>query len=126
MTDNPPVHLRTPEEMSPEERAKLEQLLDSGITELPDNQVKGFLGEKAPDMRQVEEFEPDLNAGILQENDMGVIWLVIILMYLLVFTIPVAYALLWLSKGIPRKTKLIASAVGAAGIALVALRFLWR
>ena len=125
MSQDPPVKLRTPEEMSPEERERLERLLDSGITELPDNQLKGFLGEKAPDMRKIEEFAPDLNAGILQENDMGVVWLVIVLAYLLVFTIPVAYVVLWRSKGIPRKTKWIASAIGAAGIVLVALRFLW-
>jgi len=119
MAQNAPKHLRTPEEMSPEEREKLERMLDSGITELPPNQVKGFLGEKAPDMRKVEDFEPDLNAGILQENDLGVIWLLIILAYLLFF--PVAYVVLWRSKVIPHKSKVVVSVVGAVGIALVTL-----
>jgi|GEM_PF-1805805 len=113
------VHLRSPEELSPQEQADLERALDSGVTELPPNHPKGLLGEKGPDLRKVEDFAPDLNAGLLQENDPGVIWLWIVLAYLLFF--PLAYVVLWRSKTIPPKTKRIASAVGAAVIALLAI-----
>jgi uncharacterized protein YecE (DUF72 family) len=34
MPERPPVHLRTPDELSPEERAQFERALDSGVTEL--------------------------------------------------------------------------------------------
>jgi hypothetical protein len=122
MADLPPVHLRTPDEMTPDERLQLEKALDSGVTELPPNQLKGFLGEKGPDMRQPEDFTPDLNAGLLQENDPGVMWLVIILAYLLLF--PIAYVVLWRSKFITRRTKWVVSVIGAAGIAFVAARII--
>ena len=41
MAEKEPVHLRTPDELSPEERAEFERALDSGVTELPPNQPKG-------------------------------------------------------------------------------------
>lgn len=122
MAEDTPTHLRTPDELSPEERAQLERALDSGMTELPPNELKGFLGERPPDMRKADDFAPDLSAGISQENDAGVMWLVIVLAYLLFF--PVAYVVLWRSRNIPRRTKWILSAGGAAGIAFVALRLL--
>lgn len=122
MGPEPPIHLRTPEELTPEEREQLERALDSGVRELPPNELKGFLGEKGPDMRKAEDYAPDLNAGLLQENDPGIIWLAIVLAYLLFF--PLGYVLLWRSTFIPRKTKWIASLVGAAGIALVSLKLL--
>lgn len=119
MADDIRAHLRTPEELSPEEQAKLEAALGSGMSELPPNQLKGFLGERGPDMRKVDDFAPDLNAGILQENDEGVVWLAIMLAYLLFF--PIAYVLLWRSRHISRTSKWIASTVGAVGVAVVAL-----
>jgi len=122
MAAKPPIHLRTPDELSPEERAQLERALDSGVTELPPNQPRGMLGEKGIDVRKVEDFTPDLNAGIVQENDPGVMWLGIVLSYLLFF--PLAYFLLWRSKHISTRAKWIASAVGAAGIILVLLRLI--
>ena len=124
MPDTPRVHLRTPDELTPEERAQFDRALDSGVTELPPNHPKGLLGEKGIDVRKVEDYTPDLNAGLLQENDPGIVWLVVVLAYLLVITIPIAYVVLWRSKYIPIKTKWIASAIGAAGIALVVLRLL--
>ena len=123
MPEKPPVHLRTPEELSPEERAQLERALDSGVTELPQSHPKGLLGERGIDVRKVDDFAPDVNAtGIAQENDPGVKWLVIVLAYLLFF--PLGYLLLWHSKHISLRAKWIASGVGAAGVALVALRLL--
>ncbi len=122
MSEKPPVHLRTPDELTPEERAQFERAMDSGITELPPSQPKGMLGEKGIDVRKVEDFTPDLNAGILQENDPNVMWLVIVLSYFLFF--PAAYVLLWRSKYISVRAKWIASGVGAVGIVLVLLRVL--
>jgi hypothetical protein len=120
MPEKPSVHLRTPDELTPAEHAQFERAMDSGITELPPNQPKGMLGEKGIDVRKVEDYTPDLNAGILQENDPNVKWLVIVLSYLLFF--PIAYVLLWRSKYISPRAKWIASGVGAAGIVFVLLR----
>jgi hypothetical protein len=122
MSEKEPVRLRTPDELSPEEREEFERSLDSGMTELPPNQPKGILGEKGMDVRKVDTFEPGIDGGIVQENDPGIIWLVIILAYLLFF--PIAYIVLWRSKSIPIKTKWIASGVGAVGIAVVTMRLL--
>ncbi len=121
MADKGEVRLRSADELTPEERLELDRQLDSGVTELPPNQPKGILGERGIDVRRVDTFEPDLNAGILQENDPGVMWLWIVLAYLLFF--PVAYVLLWRSTYIPRRTKLLVSVVGAVGIAAFVLRF---
>ena len=93
---------------------QLERALKSPITELPDNQPKGWLGEKNPDFRKADTFEPDLNAGLLQENDMGVIWLAVVLGYL-VFFVP-GFVILWTSKRVPIKTKIVASVAMVAGV----------
>jgi hypothetical protein len=97
--------------------AELERALDSGITELPENQPKGILGEKGADLRKVEDFTPDLNAGLSQENDMPVLWMGIMLAYLVFF--PAAYVIMWMSERIPFRTKVIASVVGALGIVVL-------
>jgi hypothetical protein len=122
MADKPTLRLRTPDELTAKERAEFERALDSGVTELPPNQPKGLLGEKGIDVRKVEDFTPDLNAGLLQENDLHITWLWIVLTYLLFF--PVAYVILWRSKAIGIRTKMIASAIGAAGVALVTVRLM--
>ena len=100
-----------------EREAALDRALDSGMTELPPNQVKGLLGEKGPDLRKVDEFTPDLNSGISQEVDLPVVWVGILLAYLLLF--PLAYVLLWRSKHISRRGKIISSVVGAVGVVAV-------
>ncbi len=105
------IHLRSPEELSPEERAELERALDSGVTELPPNEVKGFLGEKGMNLRKAEEYSPDLNAGLLQENDEGVHGLAIVLAFLIFF--PIGYAMLWRDKHISQRRKLVTSVVVA-------------
>lgn len=95
-------------------REELERALEHRMTELPENKPKGLLGETGFNIRKVDEFEPDLNAGISQELDTPVVWLSIVLGYL-VFFVP-GFAILWLSKRIPIRTKLIVSAVGVAGM----------
>lgn len=102
------------------DKEELEAALDEGeLAELPPNQPKGILGEKGFDLYKVDEFEPDLNAGISQENDLPVVWLGIILTYLLFF--PLAYWMLWRSTLFSRRAKVVTSIVGAAGIAVVLL-----
>lgn len=87
--------------------------------ELPPNRPPGMLGEPGLNVMKTDSFEPDgLNAGLLQESTWETRWLTIVLAYLLFF--PVAFALVWLSKRIPRRAKIIATAAMLAGIVAVA------
>jgi hypothetical protein len=112
MGDDTPTRFRSSDELSPEERAEFDRALDSGVTELPPNEVKGILGEYGMDVRKVEDFSPDLNAGLSQEYDPGLQSLVIVLAFLIFF--PVGYVLLWRDKHLTRRTKWITSVVVAA------------
>jgi hypothetical protein len=100
---------------------QLDRELSKGeLDELPPNQVKGLLGEKNPKLKVVDSFEPDLSAGVSQEMDLPVVWMGIVLAYLVFF--PLAYVILWRTKLITQRNKIIVSAVGAAGIAYVVFR----
>ena len=100
---------------------ELDRELSKGeLDELPPNQVKGLLGEKNPKLKAVDSFEPDLNAGVSQEMDLPVVWMAIVLAYLVFF--PVAYVLLWRTKYITHRNKIIVSVVGGIGIAFVTYR----
>jgi hypothetical protein len=102
---------------------ELDRALSRGeLDELPPNQVKGLLGEKNPKLKVVDSFAPDLNAGVSQEIDLPVVWMGIVLAYLVFF--PLAYVLLWRTKYITHRDKIIVSAVGAAGIAYVLYRMI--
>jgi len=104
----------------PRKTELLDEALSKGeLDELPQNQPKGILGEKGFDLYKVDEFEPDLNAGISQENDLPVVWLAIIVAYLLFF--PLAYWLLWRTPLISHRYKVVASIVGAVGVVFVAM-----
>jgi hypothetical protein len=115
-------------ELTDEQRRAREEELDRelsrGERELPENQVKGLLGERNPSLEKVDDFAPDLNAGISQENDSPVEWLVIILAYLIFF--PVGYFLLWRSPHYSRRSKVFWSVVGAAGIAFIVYQAMHR
>ena len=104
-------------ELTKEER--LEAALRSPMTELPENQPKGMLGETGIDVRKAEDFTPDLNAGLSQENDMPVVWMAVVLGYL-IFFVP-GFMILWASKRIPIRTKVVASVVMVAGV----IAFAW-
>ena len=103
------------------EDPELSRALDGGLDSLPPNQPRGLLGETNPDIYAEEDFTPDLNAGISQENDMPVLWLAIILGYCILF-VP-GFVILWLSKSVPIRTKRIATAVGLLGV--IGFVFLW-
>jgi hypothetical protein len=104
---------RSIDELTPEEREVYERELDSGVTELPPNHIKGWLGEKGPDLRRPDDLTPDLNAGLSQEDDAPVRALVLVLAYLVFF--PLAFVLLWRSR-YSRRYKLIITAIMLAGI----------
>ncbi len=89
------------------------------LPELPANQPKGLLGGRGLNLYAVDTFEPDLNAGISQEDDLPVQWMGILLAYLLFF--PLAYWLLWRSSVFTRRAKMVTSAVGAVGVGVVML-----
>lgn len=103
---------------------ELEEALSGGLEELPPNHPRGLLGERNPDLRTVEDFTPDLNAGVSQEVDLPVVWMAIVLSYLLFF--PLAYVILWRTRFISHRNKIIVSIVGAIGILAVALVMLLR
>lgn len=94
------------------EKSQLEEALRSPTAKLPENEPKGWLGEVNPDLLKADDFEPDLNAGLSQENDIRVTWLAIVLGFL-IFFVP-GMAILWLSKRIPIKTKVVTSIVATA------------
>ena len=91
---------------------ELDAALASPVAQLPENTPKGWLGEVNPDLRKPDTFEPDLSAGLSQENDTPVKWLAIILGFLLFF-VP-GLVLLWRSRWIPVKTKIVTSLIAAA------------
>jgi hypothetical protein len=94
---------------------ELNRALDKGShDQLPPNLPPGLLGEIGPDLRKVDEFEPSLNAGMIQESTWETRWLTIAILYLLVFTSPVAAWLLWRDPKRSTRTKVIATAVGIA------------
>jgi hypothetical protein len=90
----------------------LDAALRSPVARLPENAPKGWLGEVNPDLRRPDTFEPDLNAGLSQENDTPVKWLAIILGFLLFF-VP-GLVLLWRSRWITVRTKIVTSLIAAA------------
>lgn len=105
----------SPSEPEREHEAELNAVLDAGeIRELPPNKPKGILGETGFDLHKVDDLEPDLNAGISQENDLPVVWLAIIVAYFIFF--PLAYWILWRSPLFSRAVKVRTSLVGAMGL----------
>lgn len=115
MTVNSAADSSTPTESD----EKLEDILSRGSRdELPPNRPKGLLGEKGLDLYATDTFEPDLNAGISQENDVPVVWLGIVLAFLVFF--PLAYWLLWRSSLFTRRAKIITSIVGTCGVVAIA------
>jgi hypothetical protein len=97
----------------------LDAALDAGSRrELPPNQPQGILGETGGlDIRKVDEFAPDGNAGISQDTDFPVVLMAVLLAYVVFF--PVAYVILWRSRHFSTRAKWILSAIGIVGIAAV-------
>jgi hypothetical protein len=98
----------TPPRQEPEE---LRRALDAGaMRELPPNQVPGWVGERGPDMRKIDDFDkPGLNSGISQEVDGPVVFLAVVIALVVFF--PAAYVILWRSRAFSRRYKIIATVV---------------
>jgi hypothetical protein len=91
-----------------------------GVPELPPNHPPGLLGEPGLNVMKVDTFEPDgMNAGLTQEGTFETRVLLIVLVYLLFF--PAAFVMVWASKRMTLRTKLTATGVMLAGLALVAV-----
>jgi len=104
--------------MRSDREAELESALSKGeMPELPANQPKGLLGGRGLDLYSTDTFEPDLNAGISQEDDLPVQWLALLVAYLLFF--PLAYWLLWRSSVFSRRAKVVVSIVWGIGVVAV-------
>jgi hypothetical protein len=92
---------------------ELERALDKGASAfLPPNEPPGWLGEVAPDLRKVDEFEPTLNSGISQEDSQQQRWLLMLIMYVTVVASPIALWLLWRDPARSRRAKVVTTIVG--------------
>jgi hypothetical protein len=101
---------------------ELERALDKGsMAELPPNHPPGWLGEVAPNMRKADDFEPTLNAGVLQEDTVQTRWLLILVLYLLLLTSPLALWLLWREPRRSLRAKVVTTVLGVAGYAALYL-----
>jgi hypothetical protein len=108
-----------PENESPE----LKRALDDGSGgELPPNAPRGILGDRGLNVSKTDDLNAHgLSAGLSDEWDGPVVWLLVILLYLLFF--PLAFVVLWRSKVLPRRTKIGMTVLMALG--LVALAGWW-
>lgn len=91
--------------------------------ELPESRPLGMLGEHGLNVLKSDTFEPDgVSAGLLQESTWETRWLAIALAYLVFF--PLAFVLVWRSKRLAPRTKVIATVVMLAGVVAVASQLL--
>jgi hypothetical protein len=100
------------------DRSGLDKALDKGSHDrLPTNIPPGFMGEVGPDLRRADDFEPSLNAGIIQESTWETRVLSIAVLYMLVITFPVALYLLWRGRAWPVWGKALWTAIMVMGYA---------
>lgn len=91
-----------------------------GIDELPPNVPPGFLGEHGVDLRKVDGDGPHgLNAGVIQEWTWETTIIVVGIAYFLFF--PAAYYVLWRSRKVPKRQKVVITALMTIGIVLFAI-----
>lgn len=102
------------------DQERLDVALDKGrMDELPPNIPPGWLGEVGPNLRKADDFAPTLNAGVIQESTWETRRLVVILLYLLVVTGPVALYLLWRDRHLATAYKAVLTVVMLAGYGLL-------
>ena len=90
------------------------------VPELPPNRVPGILGEPGLNVMKVDTFEPDgMNAGLTQEPTFETRFLAILIAYLLFF--PVAFVMVWVSKRMSLRAKVISTVLMTVGVVLVAI-----
>lgn len=107
------------------ESPELKRALDQGeVDALPDNQAPGLLGEGPIDIRKVDSYRYADRAGLSQDETAPVRWLLILILYLLILTGPVALWLLWRDRAWKTPQKIAITVLMLAGYAAVAWRVL--
>lgn len=92
-----------------------------GIDELPPNVPPGFLGEHGIDLRKVDGDGPHgLNAGVIQEWTWETTMITVGITFFLFF--PAAYYVLWRSRQVPKRQKIVVTVLMTIGIVLVGVR----
>jgi hypothetical protein len=97
---------------------------EDGPVELPENVPPGFLGERAPDLRRIDTFEPSLNAGLIDESSNATRALWVVLALALIVTQPIAWWFIWRSKRLRTWVKVVVTLLGlvwAAAFAIFAI-----
>ncbi len=116
MTNDSPFHQESPD---------LKRALDQGeVDQLPDNVAPGILGEGALDLQKVDSYQYRDRAGLSQDETAPVRYMLILILYLLVITGPVAIWLLWRDRAWSTVTKAILTAFMLAGYAALAWKLL--
>ena len=107
------------------ETPELKRALDEGETkELPDNRPPGLLGERPVDLHKTESYQYPENAGFVNEDSAVVRWMLIVVLYLLVITGPIAIWLLWRDRAWSTRQKILITVLMVAGYAAVAWKVL--
>lgn len=102
---------------------ELEDAFGEGLHELPPNIPPGFLGEVGPDLRKADTGGPyGLNAGVVQEWTWETTMILVGLAY--IFFFPAAFVVLWRSRKVPKRQKVVLTVLMLAGLAYVAWRVL--
>jgi hypothetical protein len=106
------------------ESPELKKALDEGSGgELPPNSPRGILGDRGLNVSKTDDPNAHgLSAGLSDEWDGPVVWLLVILLYLLFF--PLAFVVLWRSRVLPRRTKIGMTVLMVAGIIAAVTWFL--
>jgi hypothetical protein len=108
-----------------EEDPELKRALDHGErAELPDNVAPGLLTEWPVDIHKTDSYTYRENAGLSQEDTAPVRWMLILILYLLVVTGPVAIWLLWRDGAWKTWQKWVITALMLLGYAAVAWKVL--
>jgi hypothetical protein len=110
--------------MQPKESPELKKALDEGSGgELPPNAPRGILGDRGLNVTKTDDLDAHgLSAGLSDEWDGPVVWLLVILLYLIFF--PLAFVVLWRSKVLPRRTKVGMTVLMCAGLVVATGWFL--
>jgi hypothetical protein len=100
----------------PVDQDELNRALSRGrLEELPPSRPPGLLGDTPMDIRKTDEFEPSLNAGVLQESTWQTRGMTLALLYVLVVTSPIAAWMLWRDKKLSLTRKIVATVIGIVG-----------
>jgi hypothetical protein len=107
------------------ETPELRRALDEGeVGHLSDNTAPGILGEGTIDIHKTDSYAYADRAGLSQEETAPVRWLIILILYLLVLTGPLAIWMLWRDGAWKTWQKAVITAFMLAGYAALAWKVL--